>query len=118
MKIIIVEDEMLIAQVLKIQLNQFGYEVLGIARNERSFWSLVDMQPDLILMDVKLKKEENGINIAKKFRKNHPKTPIIFTTGNSRNFVEHETISLQNIGILNKPIVFDELNALIQKLTI
>lgn len=117
MKVLIVEDEMLIAQVTKMQLEKNGFEVLGIASDESAFWKLMKEIPEVILMDVKLRNNESGIELAKKLKMKHDSIPIIFTTGNSRKFVEQEIDGLSGTAILNKPLVYKDLIEKIDSLT-
>ena len=116
MKVIIVEDEMLIAQATKMQLVRQGIEVKGIARSGEAFWEIMDNSVSIVLMDVKLKKGESGIELAKEIRLKYPELPILFTTGNTRKFVEQNFESTENIEILNKPLVSAELFEMIQRM--
>ncbi|MFT5777902.1 MAG: DNA-binding NarL/FixJ family response regulator [Crocinitomicaceae bacterium] len=110
MKVLIVEDEMLIAIVTKMQLQDHGFEVVGIASNEETFWPLMkNGDPTIILMDVKLKKNESGIDLAKQIKEQDPELPIIFTTGNSRKFIEQEIEGISNTRILIKPLYYPDL---------
>ena len=114
MRVLIVEDEMLIAQSTKMQLVKEGIDVKGIARSSESFWKKMDDSVSIVLMDVKLKHNESGIELAKEVLVKYPNLPIIFTTGNTRKFVESSFENTENISILNKPIVSSELVDLIR----
>ena len=118
MKVVIVEDEMLIAQVTKMQLERSGLQVIGMARSPEAFWKIMNDSVDIILMDVKLKRDESGIKLAKDVKLKYPKLPIIFTTGNTRKFVEQELGGTENVRILSKPLVYSELIDTIKSLTI
>jgi len=109
MKILIVEDEVIIARATKLQLEQSGHNVIGLAKNEETCLSLITKDLELILMDIKLGNNCNGISIAKKLRSQGVTIPILFTTGNSKVFTENETAEIKNCDILNKPIDFSEL---------
>lgn len=110
MKILIVEDEMLIARATQLQLEQNGYIVTNIACCPDDFWKKFDNNsPDAILMDIKLKKQANGIELAKEIRSKAIETPIIFTTGNSRSITESETADISNSSVMNKPVNYKRL---------
>ena len=64
-KILIVEDEMIIAANISLQLSTLGYEVSGIIpRGEEALLHIKQNQPDIVLMDIQLKGELNGIETA------------------------------------------------------
>jgi DNA-binding LytR/AlgR family response regulator len=83
LKILIVEDEMLIAANIANQLETLGYEVVGIIpRGEEAVKVVQNEKPDLILMDINLKGELNGIEAAKKIQQDG-QIPIIYLTANN-----------------------------------
>ncbi|MDH5397053.1 MAG: response regulator [Cyclobacteriaceae bacterium] len=81
--ILIVEDEALIAFSLKERIENFGYRVTGIIdRGEDVVPEIEKNTPDLILMDINLKGEQDGIETAGMVRQ-HQDIPIIFLTSYS-----------------------------------
>ena len=108
---------MLIAQVSKMQLENNGIEVMGLARSSESFWKLMNDSIRVVLMDVKLKQNESGIELAQEIRIKYPLLPIIFTTGNTRKFVEDKFKVKDGIKVLNKPMVYSELIELIRTMS-
>jgi len=79
-KILIVEDELIIAKSLARQLKQLGYEVVGIASNGEQALELVEAtSPDLIFMDVVIAGDMDGIETAKRIQRNR-NLPIIYVT--------------------------------------
>ncbi len=82
-KIFIVEDEMVIAANISLQLSELGYEVTGILpRGEEALSHIKIDKPDIILLDISLKGEMDGIETAHEIQK-HFKIPIIYLTANS-----------------------------------
>jgi DNA-binding LytR/AlgR family response regulator len=82
-KIVIVEDEPLIAADLKIQLGKAGMEVLKVFESgEEVLDFLKKDQPDIILMDIHLFGSLDGIDTAHKINK-HYEVPILFLTANT-----------------------------------
>ena len=80
---LIVEDEMIIGANISLQLTKLGYEVLGIIpRGEEALMFLKENQPDIILMDINLKGEFDGVETAKRIRQDHD-IPIIYITANA-----------------------------------
>ncbi len=79
-KILIVEDESIVAMGLKQDLKKIGYNVVGIAPSGRQAIKQAEKQdPDLILMDIKLKGKMDGIQAAKKILEQYD-MPIIYLT--------------------------------------
>ena len=81
--ILIVEDEMIIAANLSLQLTQLGYEVTGIiSKAEEVLSHIWHHIPDIILMDINLKGDLDGIEVVHLIQKEY-KIPIIYLTANS-----------------------------------
>lgn len=108
MKILIVEDEIGIANFLKQGLEEEGYAVL-VANDGKSGLELaLNQKVNIILLDWVLPKM-NGIDVCKSIRKTDTKTPIIFLT--AKDTVQ-ETIEGLKSGAndyIKKPFSFDEL---------
>ncbi|NDP26940.1 MAG: response regulator transcription factor [Flavobacterium sp.] len=81
--ILIVEDEMIIAANISLQLTHLGYDVTGIIpRAEEVLPHLWQHVPDIILMDINLKGDLDGIEVVNLIQKEY-KIPIIYLTANS-----------------------------------
>lgn len=79
-RILVVEDEVIIAQHLQRLLRQLGYEVAGHAMSAAQALDLVREQaPDLVLIDVMLRGELDGIDLANRLRAEAP-LPFVFVT--------------------------------------
>lgn len=82
-KILIVEDEMIIGANISLQLNSLGYEVIGIIpRGEEALLHLKENQPDIVLMDINLKGKIDGIETALLMQQEYD-IPIIYLTANA-----------------------------------
>jgi signal transduction histidine kinase len=82
-KILIVEDEGLIANDIAFQLRRSGYNVLAIASSgEGALHLLQKMQPDLVLMDIRLRGDLDGIDTASRVRSEY-RLPVIFLTSHA-----------------------------------
>jgi DNA-binding LytR/AlgR family response regulator len=81
-KIFIVEDEMIIAANISLQLSKLGYEISGIvSKGEEAILHIKQNNPDIILLDIQLKGELDGIETAKLIQKEKD-IPIIYLTAN------------------------------------
>lgn len=108
MKILIVEDEIGIANFLKQGLEEEGYEVLVANDGKTGYELALSQKVNIILLDWILP-EMTGIEVCKSIRKTDSKTPIIFLT--AKDTVQ-ETIEGLKAGAndyMKKPFSFDEL---------
>lgn len=79
-RVLIVEDEPLIAENIALCLNNNDFMVSGIAYdNEEARKQLIQNTPDAVLMDINLGSEEDGIDLARFINKNY-KIPFLFLT--------------------------------------
>ncbi len=82
-RILIIEDDMIIAANISLQLTNLGYEVTGIvSRGEEAIMQTKENPPDILLLDINLKGSLNGIETAKAIQKFRD-IPIIYLTANS-----------------------------------
>jgi len=113
-KILIVEDEKMIADDIKYTLNQFGYEVCGIFhKGKDAIENISTLNPDLILMDIQLEGEFNGIDTGKIILKDND-IPIIFLTAYADSATVELTKSITAYGYILKPFESKELYATIE----
>jgi DNA-binding LytR/AlgR family response regulator len=87
--ILIVEDEMIIAANISLQLTHLGYKVIGIVpRSEEVLPFIRLLVPDIILMDINLEDDLDGIEIVHLIQFKF-KIPVIYLTANSdvSNFI-------------------------------
>lgn len=115
-KILIAEDELLFVKVMRLEFEKRGYQIESVLEAEKAYEKALEIKPDLILLDVRLKNNSSGIEAAKKIRAEGIETPIIFTTGNSFESTNNQIRDIANTNILIKPIDFNELFDLISKL--
>ena len=107
-KVMIVEDEGLIANDIAGQLAKSGYEVVSISSSgEEALTSLETCTPDLVLMDIRLKGKLDGIDTAMKVRSNHD-LPVIFLTSHADQETLARAKHAEPFGYLVKP--FRQLN--------
>lgn len=112
-RIMIVEDEVLIAAELEQQLLSYGYEVPALATSgERALELLATIRADLILMDIKLKGELDGIETAGRIRASH-RIPVIFLTAFADDSLLEKAKGGEPFGYLIKPVDSRELHSTI-----
>jgi DNA-binding LytR/AlgR family response regulator len=82
-KILIVEDEMIIAANIAMQLNNLGYQVTGtLTRGEEVIAHIEENLPDIIIMDINLKGDLDGVDIVHSIQKTF-KIPVVYLTANA-----------------------------------
>ncbi|MEL6851094.1 MAG: response regulator [Bacteroidota bacterium] len=82
-RILIVEDELLIAMDIKMRLTAMGYQVVGTAQNQAQAWEiLATEQADLAVVDIELKGKIAGISLAKQIKESL-NIPVIFLTSHT-----------------------------------
>lgn len=107
-KILIVENESLIALMLNKYLVSQNFDVLGVAKSGvEAIEKIKQMKPDLVIMDVVLQGEMNGIEVVKQI-KDFSIAPVIFITGNSLEDIHTEKLDVE-IKVFSKPITLIDL---------
>lgn len=107
MKILIVEDEELYADKMEMQLDKLGYEHLATVDNSEAALQEIEAQlPDLILMDVNINGEYDGIELADMIHQKED-IPIIFITSLEDDMTFRRAKRTNPVGFLTKP--FNEL---------
>jgi CheY-like chemotaxis protein len=112
--ILVVEDDINVAAVLEARLESFGYQVCEIARSGLKAIEAQDRhQPDLILMDILLEGDMNGIEAAEQISAKSD-VPIIFITCLNDPSVLDKAIRTHPYGYLVKPYDNAELRSCIE----
>ncbi len=109
LSVLVVEDEAVLAMLYEKRLKKKGYTVTGRASTREEAVSLAFKNPpDLILMDIRLAGENDGIEAAKEIAE-RIKTRIIFTTGYSDESIKSRAMALHPLAYLIKPFEINEL---------
>jgi signal transduction histidine kinase len=112
--ILIVEDEWIIALDIKRHLGKLGYGVAGIANcAEKAMELFTATKPDLVLMDIYLQGEKNGIEVAEMMRQQFS-IPIVFLTAHADDATVKQAISTYPEGYVIKPFEEQDLSVAIQ----
>ncbi len=113
-KILIVEDELLIAELLKEKLTEFGYQIIGtVSSGEAALEEVQAQLPDLVLMDILLPGKMDGIEVAKKIYENH-QIPVLYLTAYADDKILKRAEKTGAYGYLVKPVKDRELLATIK----
>jgi two-component system, cell cycle sensor histidine kinase and response regulator CckA len=113
-RLVIVEDERIIAEDIRSTLQNFGYEVIQIfARGEDAVEQVPKIEPDLILMDVMLEGELDGIQTATIIKEIYD-VPIIYLTAYANDNTLNKAKITEPYGYIIKPFEDRELHATIE----
>ena len=104
--IFIVEDEAFVALDLRQTLTQLGYKVVGSAASgEQAIHQIIQLKPDLVLIDIMLSGELDGVDVALEVRQLYQR-PIVFLTAYSDMKTVERMKQVQSVGYIRKP--YDE----------
>jgi DNA-binding response OmpR family regulator len=99
LKIVIVEDEALVAMLIEDAILEAGHQVVGIAdRTDDALRLIAEGRPDLVLCDVKLLDGDSGIDVAREATRQG--VPVLFLSGNPPPAAVGRAVAL---GCLLKP---------------
>ena len=114
LKILIVEDEVLVAIQLKMGLTRAGYVVVGVAASgEEAIESAKKDNPDVVVMDIRLIGAMDGIEAARQIGR-FSSARIIFTTGYQEQSLKERAMVLKPAAYLDKPIGWREVDSVIR----
>lgn len=112
-RIMVVEDDGIIALGLQNKLESWGYTVAPMVfSGEEAVEESFQRKPDLILMDIGVKGELNGIEVAQRIRELN--IPIIYITGLDDEIITRKAMETVPYGILKKPVNHEVLKHIIQ----
>lgn len=113
-EILIVEDELLIAHNLARILKRLGYRVVEIVSSgEQAIQVAAEKQPDLVLMDIVIKGQMNGIEAAQEIQ-NRYGIPIVYVTAYADDATVQRAKSTGAYGFIVKPFRREQLHGAIQ----
>ncbi len=105
-RLLIVEDENIVAADLALSLTHLDYTVVGTTGSgEEALVLAAQVRPDLVLMDIRLQGELDGIETAREMRE-RLHVPVVFLTANSEDEMFHRAMQVGPFGYVLKP--FDE----------
>jgi PAS domain S-box-containing protein len=113
-RVLICEDEMLFAEDMALTLKDSGYEIAGmVATGEEAVQTAEEARPDLILMDIKLAGEIDGIEAAERIRSKLD-IPLIYLTAYTEKDVFKRAKHTEPYGYVGKPASMTQLISTIE----
>ena len=112
--ILVVEDESIVSKDIQNTLTKLGYQVVGAASTGEKALSIVKSEtPNIVLMDIMLKGDMNGIETAKNIKANH-NIPVIFLTAYADEATLNKAKLAEPYGYIIKPFKEQDLQATIE----
>jgi signal transduction histidine kinase/DNA-binding NarL/FixJ family response regulator len=113
-RVMVVEDERIVAFHLRQRLIKLGYSVVGVLSSGRQTLERIDeLQPDVVLMDVHIDGDIDGIETASRLRRD-TSIPVIYLTAHAEEATLERARATKPYGFLLKPFSERELHATIQ----
>ena len=110
-RILVVEDERIVAMDMEMQLVAFGYEVTGIAASGKEALRLAETtKPDLVMMDIHLRGTLDGFGTAAELKQTS-EVAIIFVTAFGNEEAQRRAKAASPHGYLIKPYRPEDLHA-------
>lgn len=112
-KVLLVEDEIMLARIVKDSLEVRGFEVTHAVNGRQGLELYASGQPDIVVLDVMMP-QLDGFSMAREIRQNDRQTPIIFLTAKSQTADVVKGFELGGNDYLKKPFSIEELIVRIQ----
>lgn len=113
-KIVLVEDELIVALNLRQRLTQFGYTVCAVASSGSEALEVISRhKPDLVVMDIHIDGQMDGIETVTKIP-NELNIRVIYLSAGTEPSILARAKQTKPYGILSKPFSESELHATIQ----
>jgi DNA-binding NarL/FixJ family response regulator len=110
--VIVVDDDVFARGHLRLFCEMIGFKVVaqtGDPHDARD--AIIDLQPDYVLMDVRLEADIDGVDVALIVHEKAPRTKVVFVTGSTEQITYDRIQSDHPHGVLFKPVFIDDLRA-------
>jgi two-component system, cell cycle sensor histidine kinase and response regulator CckA len=113
-RVLVVEDEALIAEELRERLTRLGHSVIDIVDSgDRAIQSAAEHQPDLVLMDIRLRGLMDGVQATQTIRR-RVRIPVVFLTAHSDRETVRRAMGTEPYGYVLKPFSERELSIAVE----
>ncbi|HRO66139.1 MAG TPA: sigma-54 dependent transcriptional regulator [Pseudobdellovibrionaceae bacterium] len=117
MKILIIDDEAPIRDVLSASLMDEGYEVQAAEDGEKGLLALRQFQPDIVFLDIRMPGNFDGIQVLQKAREMFPATEFIMISGHGTIETAVKATKLGAWDFVEKPLSMDKISIIIQNVS-
>lgn len=116
-KILVVDDEPMLCEILKDFLELDAYEVSEAHSGKEAFEMIAVDSFDCVISDVRMP-DGDGAELAQKILNMHGKKPIVFLTTGFSDISDEYAKSLHVVEVLHKPFVYEELLSSVRKMVV
>jgi len=113
-KVLLVDDEPGIRNVLGIYLNDAGYDVSSVGDGKQAKALFEKLVPDIVLTDIRMP-GLNGIELLKIIKAAHPDTEVIMITGHGDMEIAIESLKMDAVDFIEKPVSNDSLDIALKR---
>jgi len=114
-KVLIVDDDPLVLELLSLSINSFGYEYVTAGNGREAMEFMKNHDFTLVITDM-IMPEMDGMELLKHIKANYPKTSVIVMTGYTGTFSYMDVIRAGASDFISKPFNSDELEAKISRI--
>ena len=111
-RILVIDDNPQVVDLLGVCLRQEGYGVLGALTSDEGLKLAILSRPELVLLDIGLA-ATNGIEVLKRIRSTNPTTKVIMVTGNADPALARKALELGALAYIDKPFDLDYLKRVV-----
>ena len=112
--ILIVEDELIVAEDLRRRLQGMGYEVRGVVTSgDEAIRRVGESHPDLVVMDISLRGDMDGVEAAHRIREQYG-TPVVYITGHGDPDTLQRAKSTPGFAFVLKPVEDREMQYILE----
>jgi len=105
-RIVVIDDDPEVVDLLVSYLREEGYGVLGALTIDEGIRLVSLSRPDLVLLDILLPGGMNGIEVLKRIRSIDPTSKVIMVTGSRDPLLAREALELGALAYIDKPFDF------------
>jgi DNA-binding response OmpR family regulator len=105
-RILVIDDNAAVVDILATHLRGAGYGVSSALTGDEGIKDFTLARPDLVLLDITLPGEMNGIKVLKRIRSIDPTSKVIMVTGNSDPASAREALEFGATAYIDKPFDF------------
>jgi DNA-binding NtrC family response regulator len=102
-RILVIDDNAAVNDILVTCLGEEGYEVSGSLTGDEGLELFASACPDLVLLDITLSGDMNGVEVLKRIRSIDPAAKVVMVTGNPNSPLAREALELGALARVDKP---------------
>lgn len=114
MRVLVVDDSVLMRTMLREVLESLGHRVAAEAASGAEALTALASSPDLMILDISLP-DMDGLRLLETVRVKSPRLPVLIVTGNDQAAVRRRALALKAVAVVRKPFDSEELAAALKK---